>query len=313
MSKPNFMELTNNPKSIQNKNVSPSIVEKGYENITTYFNVAGPDYEAWSKNFNMHFGYCRAFTDIFSLEKMLVNMNDEVLKQLQINPDLGAEIADLGCGVGSVARFAAKKYKLTSVTGVTIVDYQIMKGQSMNEKDGLSNRVSIIKDSFENLQFKDESFTHAYALESACYARGSGKGLFVAEMARVLKSGGRFCIADGFLKHNRKLPRLFNYLYKKIIKYWALPGFGNINDFKEQLELQGLKDISIREISLRIAPSVSYVPWTCINFFAKELWRSKSLRMKKERWHNVFAPILGMMLGLYRSHFGYYIISGRKG
>ncbi len=78
------------------------------------------------------------------------------------------------------------------------------------------------------------------------------------------------------------------------------------------LKRQGLQNITIKEISLRIAPSVSYVPWTCLKFFVKELWKNKSLRMKKERWHNVYAPVLGMILGLYRKHFGYYIISGKK-
>jgi ubiquinone/menaquinone biosynthesis C-methylase UbiE len=303
--------LKSHPAPPFNKPVA-IIPEKHYENITSYFNIAGPDYEAWSKNFNMHFGYCRSFADIFSLEKMLVNMNEEVIKRLQIDPKTNSTIADLGCGVGTVARFVAKNFPLAKIIGITIADYQVQKGRSLNQKESLTERVAIIKDNFENLAIKDESFTHAYALESACYSAGAGKNRFVAEMARVLKPGGRFSIADGFLKHNRKLPRIFSFLYKKILKYWALPCFGNIKEFEEQLKKNGFKDITITEISLRIAPSVSYVPWTCIKFFAKEIWKNKSLRMKKERWHNVYAPVIGMILGLYRSHFGYYLISGKK-
>jgi hypothetical protein len=63
---------------------------------------------------------------------------------------------------------------------------------------------------------------------------------------------------------------------------------------------------------MRIAPSVAYVPWTCVKFFAKEIWRTKTIRLKKERWNNIKAPLLGMILGLFRKHFGYYIISGVK-
>ena len=92
---------------------------------------------------------------------------------------------------------------------------------------------------------------------------------------------------------------------------YAFP-ISDVNDFKEQLEKNGLCDIEIKEISLKIAPSVSYVPWTCVKFFVKEILKNRSLRMKRERWHNVYAPVLGMILGLYRKHFGYYIISGRK-
>src|SRR4051812_38009360 len=79
-----------------------------HENVTTYYNIAGPDYESWSPGFNMHFGYCKNFTDIFFLEKMLFRMNDEVLDRLQLTADKNLHIADLGCGVGTVARYAVK-------------------------------------------------------------------------------------------------------------------------------------------------------------------------------------------------------------
>jgi MPBQ/MSBQ methyltransferase len=283
-----------------------------YNNIKDYYNIAGPDYKAWSKDFNMHFGYCKKFSDIFSLEKMLYRMNAKVLEQLQIPADKKTSIVDLGCGVGTVARYAAKQYPGTTITGVTIVDFQLSKGRELIHKDGLDKRVQLVKDNFEGSHFTDESFDRAYALESACHATGSNKELIIKDLARILKTGGKFCIADGFLKHDKKLPWLFDKIYKKIIACWALPCFGNINEFTATLEKHGLKNIKVEEISLRIAPSVAYVPYTCIKFFITELWKNRSLKMKKERWNNVYAPLLGMILGLYRKHFGYYIISGSK-
>jgi len=283
-----------------------------YTTIKDYYTIAGPDYEAWSKNFNMHFGYCKKFTDVFSLEKMLYRMNDEVLQRLEIDSSLPTKIIDLGCGVGTVARYAAKKYTNTRVTGVTIVDFQLNKGKELINKEGLDKKVSLVKANYEALDFADESFDKAYALESACHANGSNKELFIKEMARILKPGGQFCIADGFLKHDKKLPWLFDKIYKKIIDCWALPCFGNIDAFTETLKAYGLKEITVNEISVQIAPSVAYVPYTCVKFFITELWRTKTLKLKKERWNNVYAPLLGMILGLYRKHFGYYIISGIK-
>ena len=306
------METITAPEVTPKKAVLKPVHKDDYSAIKNYYAIAGPDYEIWSKHFNMHFGYCKKFTDIFSLEKMLVNMNDAVLQQLKIDPTTSAHIADLGCGVGTVARHTAKRFPAAKITGVTIVDYQIQKGNSLIEKDGLSSQVSIVKNNFENLDFPNETFTHAYALESACHANGTDKELFIKEIARVLQSGGSFCIADGFLKSTKKQPRLFSFLYKRIIKFWAVPCFANIGEFENKLKEYGLTEITVKEISLRIAPSVAYVPWTCIKFFVKEIWKNKSLRMKKERWHNVYAPVLGMILGLYRKHFGYYIISGKK-
>lgn len=292
--------------------LSSASSEAIYKEIQQYYDTAGPDYESWSPNFNMHFGYYRRFTDIFSLEQMLTNMNEEVTKQLRLNTCEEAHIADLGCGMGTVARYTVTEYPLTKVTGVTISSWQLEKGTDLTAKAQLQDKVSILNENFEQLSFANETFTHAYAIESACHAAGDNKELFIAEMARVLKQGGRFCIADGFLKNNGRKPRLFRWLYKRIAGYWAVPGFACITDFENKLKEYGLKEVNVREISYRIAPSVLYVPLVCIKFFFKELWRNRSLRMKKERWNNVYAPLLGMVMGLYRRHFGYYIISGRK-
>jgi MPBQ/MSBQ methyltransferase len=284
-----------------------------YTDVQNYYDIAGPDYEMWSKNFNMHFGYIRRFWDLFSLEKMLVNMNEKVLEKINIDATRPCAIADIGCGVGAVARYTAKKFPLAAITGITISAYQIQKGNELTNKDKLNDRVHLVNQNFENLAFGDNSFAYAYAVESACHANGTDKGLFIEEMARVLKPGGRFCIADGFLKQSGPYPKLFSYLNKKITKYWALPCFATLGDFVQKLKACGLKNIEVREISYRIAPSVAYVPWTCLKFFIKEIWRNKSLRMEKERWHNVYGPVLGMLMGLYRRHFGYYMISGEKG
>ena len=133
--------------------VANAIPGKDYREIKEYYDIAGPDYEIWSPDFNMHFGYCRSFKDIFSLEKMLVNMNGEVLKQLQINPDEKTHIADLGCGVGTVARYAAKKFPLAKIAAITISDYQVEKGTSLINKENLNNQVFIVKDNFEDLHY----------------------------------------------------------------------------------------------------------------------------------------------------------------
>jgi ubiquinone/menaquinone biosynthesis C-methylase UbiE len=278
----------------------PHTAPATYTNVQNYYDIAGPDYEMWSKNFNMHFGYIRRFWDLFSLEKMLMNMNEEVLKKLAINSHRPCRIADLGCGVGAVARYTAKKFRLASIEAVTISAYQIQKGKELTEKEGLAKQVRLVTENFEKLSFSNHSFEYAYALESACHANGTDKALFIEEMARVLKPGGQFCIADGFLKHSGPYPKLFAWLNKKITKYWALPCFATLGDFTQKLKDCGLQNIEVREISYRIAP------------FVTEIWRNKSLRMKKERWHNVYGPVLGMVMGLYRKHFGYYIISGEK-
>lgn len=47
--------------------------------LEQYYNEAGPDYAAWSPEFNMHFSYYRAGANPLRRESMLEQMNVEVL------------------------------------------------------------------------------------------------------------------------------------------------------------------------------------------------------------------------------------------
>jgi len=283
-----------------------------YSPIATYYEIAGPDYETWSPHFNMHFGYCRRFRDIFSLEGMLLQMNAKVLEELQLDPKQPALVADLGCGMATVARYAAVHYPLSHLVAVTIVKKHVEMARELNQAAGLQNRITVCHDNFEDLHLSGESITHAYAIESACHAASAGKQKFIAEMARILKPGGRFCIADGFLKTEKPPTGIFKWLYQKMTGYWAVPGFAGIDTFRRELEKAGLVNIKVKEISYRIAPSVAYIPLVCLKFFIRELLKNKTLRMKRERWHNVYAPLLGMLVGLFRNQFGYFMITGEK-
>ena len=68
--------------TIPTQETVPSVFSKNevHDKVTAYYDIAGPDYESWSPGFNMHFGYCKRFTDIFFLEKMLFRMNPAFIK-----------------------------------------------------------------------------------------------------------------------------------------------------------------------------------------------------------------------------------------
>ena len=74
-----------------------------------YYSEAGPDYAAWSPEFNMHFGYYRAGANPLRRECMLEQMNVEVLARLRLadNPEL--MLLDLGCGLGATLRSIARR------------------------------------------------------------------------------------------------------------------------------------------------------------------------------------------------------------
>ncbi len=283
-----------------------------HEDIKKYYEIAGMDYQAWSEALNMHFGYLERWTDIFSLEKMLNQMSQMVIKKLQLADFSQPTALDMGCGMGAVARELVRIYPQARVTGITIVDSQINYGNHLSQNENLHEKVKIIKNDYENMSFEDNSFDVAYAVESSCYAQGAGKEALISEMRRVLKEGGRFVIIDGFLKKPAKMPYLLQKAYLRLCRCWALPCLATMTVFEETLKKNNFKNIKIEEISWKVAPSVAHVPRVTLKFLFQELWRNKSLKLAPERWDNIVSPLLTMFLGLWRNYFGYYVVSGEK-
>jgi len=62
-------------------------IKKTKVEMTNFYNEATEDYEFWSKDFNMHFGYFIPFkTNLFKRDDMLNEMNNEVFK-IKINSE----------------------------------------------------------------------------------------------------------------------------------------------------------------------------------------------------------------------------------
>lgn len=114
-------------------------VEQARERVglEQYYSEAGPDYAAWSAAFNMHFGYFRLGMNLFDREPMLEQMNLEVLDRLRMPPERRTRLADLGCGVGATMRSIAARLPLADLTGITLVPWQIERGEQLTRASAL--------------------------------------------------------------------------------------------------------------------------------------------------------------------------------
>ena len=281
------------------------------DQIISYYEGAGPDYFAWSKNYNMHFGYYEKGMNPFSLEPMLERLNWEVLQRLDIEKNSQSHIADFGCGLGASLRYCAKQYPLAKLKGVTIVPWQVEQGNFLCSTSGLTDRLKIIESDYTRTPIPSNSLDGVFAIESGCYANGGAKSDLLREIHRVLKPGGKFVMADGFLKHGKPLTGLLKLSYDKLCSSWALTELGNIQQVEKYLCTLNFTELKVEDISLRMAPSVAHVPFTVVTFLLKELFAGKQ-KMTKERWDNLKSPLLTMILGLARKDFGYFLVSGRK-
>lgn len=295
--------------TIENKwGIPPTELET---EIIDYYINAGPDYAYWSKKFNMHFGYYKKGMNPFRLEPMLDQMSEEVFTNLNLDTNAKHYLYDLGCGLGTTTRHIAQHNKNITLTGISIVPWQIEEAKKRTKQANLESQVNYSLADYRNIAIEDNSIDGAYAIESACHCPGQSKKAFVNEMARILKPGKNFVIIDGFLQQQEnRMPKYLKKKYNRMCIGWAVPELAQLNNFEQELESAGLANIKVKNLFWNVAPSALFIPKTLFKFLFALLKNKKPVT--REQWKNAEASFMGMLLGMHQKYFGYYKITGTK-
>ena len=278
--------------------------------LEQYYSEAGPDYAAWSPEFNMHFGYHRAGANPLNREAMLEQMNAEVLVRLQVDGTCGPRLLDLGCGLGATLRSFARRLPHSQLLGVTRVPWQVEQARALNASAGYRDRIDVVEADYENTPLGSSSFDGVYALESSCYARGSDKCMLLEEAHRLLRPGGRIVVVDGFL-----IDDFFNeaqrHIYRNVCECWVVEEFAELQRFVRCLEKLEFSEITVQHLQMRVAPSVMHVPWVSLKFLLTEVVFG-TRPMTRARWNNVLAPLLLPLVSAPLGPLSYCMISATK-
>ncbi len=105
----------------------------------------------------------------------------------------GANVLDVGCGLGGPARFLAATYQC-HVTGIDLSQPFVDAAQMLTERAGLSDMVTFRQGNALNLPFGNESFDHAWTQHVAMNI--ADRAGFYSSIRRVLRPGGRLAIYD---------------------------------------------------------------------------------------------------------------------
>lgn len=106
-----------------------------------------------------------------------------------------SRVLDMGCGVGGVAVWLARRLPLR-ITGVTLSPRQEAEAHRRVGEAGLSDSVQIVTADYEHYQ-PTEPFDAAYAVESFVHA--SSPQAFFRASSGLIRRGGSLLIADDFL------------------------------------------------------------------------------------------------------------------
>jgi cyclopropane fatty-acyl-phospholipid synthase-like methyltransferase len=276
--------------------------------LETYYTEAGMDYRAWSRAFNMHFGYWRWPQNPFALEAMLEEMSHQVFRRLA--PADGDRLLDLGCGVGAPARALIASHAV-AVTAVTRVPWQIGMARNLGAGAAPRGTVEWVLADYTATGLASAAYHGAFSIEASCHAAGVDKESFVRECARLLTPDARLVVADGFMRRSAGMPKAYASLLRFMTRSWAVECFADLDAFTACLERHGFAVESMENLCWRIAPSVLHVPRVTLKFLAGELLVRRA-RLSRARWNHVLACVISPAIGLGRRWFGYYLITARK-
>jgi cyclopropane fatty-acyl-phospholipid synthase-like methyltransferase len=280
--------------------------------LEQYYSEAGPDYAAWSPEFNMHFGYYRPGLNPLRREAMLEQMNAEVLARLQLGDTSKPRLLDLGCGLGATLRSIARRLPQVQLLGLTRVPWQVERARALNEAAGCSERVRVIEGDYEDTILPSASYDGAYALESSCHAHGADKCALLTEAYRLLRPGGRLVVADGFLSTGPFGSALQQRIYRTLCECWVIEELAQLDRFTARLRQLGFTDITVEHLQMRVALSVAHVPWVTLRFLLTDVIFGDR-KMTRARWNNVLAPVLLPLVSAPLGPMNYCMITAKKG
>eukprot|EP00210_Caulerpa_lentillifera_P006476 g6188.t1 len=167
------------------KDAGVGIVEKSRTAslVNTFYNLVTDFYEwGWGESF--HFSM-----PLPGKTELASEVAHETRLAVLCNLKPGMKCVDLGCGVGGPMRTVAA-FSGAEITGVTINQYQVDRANYHNKRYGMEELCRAVQGSFLNLNFPNECFDAAYAVEATCHA--PDVSIAYGEAFRVLKPGAIF-------------------------------------------------------------------------------------------------------------------------
>lgn len=272
--------------------------------ISDYYNDTLLDYDMWSQEGYLHFGYWRRGLNPLVRRPMLEEMNRFIFQHLGLAEWHSGSVADLGCGVGAVSRFGSRLFPQLEFHAMSISPGQISSARQRHRGE----RVSYYCGDYHKLPFEDESIAGVFYLESLCHSTQPTQAL--AEAARVLKPGGRIVMTDGYLRRPlEQTSPLFRTVVRGVAHNWAVPMFHELQQARGWTGGGRLSLVEDIECGWRLGPSALH---------AAHLSALQMLKLMVQRgvtawqWRHLTASAYTIALGLYRPHFRYHLLAFEK-
>lgn len=128
--------------------------ERDQQAISYHYDVSNDFYALWlDRRMVYSCGYfCDAGQDIHAAQEQKL---DYICRKLRLRP--GERLLDIGCGWGSLALYAAKRYGVEAL-GITLSEPQVELAQERIDEAGLGDRCRVIYQDYREVDPGDEPF-----------------------------------------------------------------------------------------------------------------------------------------------------------
>lgn len=191
---------------------------------------------------NIHYGYWENDADDSSVEVATDRLTDLMISGL--DPQPGQRVLDIGCGIGYPAQRLVRTRDV-DVLGITISHIQVAEATELAARNGLGDRATFQFTDAMAMSFPDASFDAAWAFESMWHM--PDRGQVISEVARVLRPGGRFAVAD--VIQREPISPEGQKVIDHVCENYGVRALGTVDEYRENLAAHGFVDVEMRDIT----------------------------------------------------------------
>jgi len=210
--------------------------------VNAYYELATLFYEwGWGESF--HFAYHLKGE---SFQQAIARHEYYIAGRLGVKQ--GDRVLDVGCGIGGPMRNIAR-FTRSNIVGVTLNEYQVLRGNELNKAAGLSKTALSVQADFMRLPFEENFFDGVYAIEATCHAPKREE--VYGQIMKVLKPGAVFACYEWCLTPLYDAKNAEHRLIKKKIEEGdGLPDMATQEECVDALRSVGFEIIEYRDMAL---------------------------------------------------------------
>jgi len=166
---------------------------------------------------------------------------DEVARVIEGLDLRGKRVLDIGCGSGAIAVLLARDHGAAEVVGIDVEDDVVNAAKRLAVKDGVADRVSILKVDPGPLTFEDQSFDVVFSKDSIIHI--PDKEALSRDVFRILVPGGWFAASDWLMSHDGEpSPEMKTYIAAEDLDF----AMASPDRYQRALVAAGFQSVTLR-------------------------------------------------------------------